>query len=277
MGEKTGISWTDSTMNAIRGCTPVSDGCTNCYAASQALRFSGPGLPYEGLAQRGRDDQAEWTGVVKLIPEKLRDPLRWQRPRRIFVNSMSDLFHPGVPRDFVDQHFATFALAERHQFQILTKRPLRMARYLNDPNTPSRVSRHMDYLHETNTIKGPRYVYPRWPLPNVWVGTSVEDNRVIERVRHLRDCTAAVRFLSCEPLIGPLPNLNLDGIQWVIAGGESGPNHRPIEADWVRDLRDQCATAGVSFFFKQWGGPTPKSGGKALDGREWCDFPQVAA
>jgi protein gp37 len=242
MGDKSAIESTDATWNPVTGCTEVSAGCDHCYARTLAERLQKMGNP------KYRDGFA-----VRLHESALYLPLRWEKPRRVFVNSMSDAFHVDVPRDFLDTMFTVMLMSPRHTFQVLTKRPQRAANYLNQ--------------------RGERYAVQPWPIRNVWIGTSVEDARVVHRIRALRRAPAAVRFLSLEPLLGPLPNLPLDGIGWVIAGGESGRGHRPIEADWVRDIRDQCQRAGVPFFFKQWGGLTPKSGGRLLDGREWSEFP----
>ncbi|HEY8598090.1 MAG TPA: phage Gp37/Gp68 family protein [Thermomicrobiales bacterium] len=238
MGDKSGIEWTDATWNPVTGCTAISAGCDHCYAETLSLR-----LQHMGVAKY----QNGFT--VTLHPSTLKHPLHWRAPRRVFVNSMSDLFHAQVPRDFVRQVWEVMRACPQHTFQILTKRPERMARFTADNPTP----------------------------PNVWLGTSVEDSRVIRRIDFLRDCRADVRFLSCEPLIGPLPDLDLAGIHWVIVGGESGLGHRPIDAAWVRDIRDQCTHAGVPFFFKQWGGRTPKVGGRELDGITWDQFPSASA
>jgi protein gp37 len=228
---------------------------------------------------------------VKLHAGRLDAPLRWAKPRRIFVNSMSDLFHELVPFEFVDKVFAVMALAERHTFQILTKRPERMAEYMNGERraTVTAAIAAMDVRHipsravrdRQESIKGWHEIGPpygrdlrEWPLSNVWLGTSVEDDRVRRRVDHLRSVPAAVRFLSCEPLIGPL-HLDLADIHWVIVGGESGRGHRAIDAQWVRDIRTQAKAAGAAFFFKQWGGIKPKAGGRELDGRTYDEMPQV--
>jgi protein gp37 len=238
----TGIEWTDETWNPVTGCSKVSPGCANCYAETLALtRLAGkagyPGLPWT---------PANAEQNVSLRPERLRKPLSWREPRMVFVNSMSDLFHELVPWDYIDRVFDVMEEAERHTFQVLTKRPERMKALAR-------------------------------PVPsNVWLGTSIENDRWTVRADHLRETPECVRFLSCEPLLGPLPSLNLDGIQWVIVGGESGEGHRPIRAEWVRDLRDRCTDAGVSFFFKQWGGIRPKSGGRTLDGRTWDEMPRQA-
>jgi len=278
---KTAIEWTDATWNPVTGCSKVSEGCRNCYAAQLAPRLAAMGQThaYTDLPWTKRNAKEN----VKLHPDRLGQPLRWAKPRRIFVNSMSDLFHELVPFEFVDQVFAVMALAPQHTFQVLTKRPERMAEYTQrgprwwsllwsmlDTDTGwaenifgSGKVRHRIWLDEHA---------PPWPLPNVWLGTSIEDNRVRGRVDHLRRVTATVRFLSCEPLIGPL-DLDLEGIHWVIVGGESGHGHRPIEEQWVKDIRSQTEATGAAFFFKQWGGIKPKAGGRTLDGRTYDEMP----
>jgi protein gp37 len=238
MGDKSAIEWTDATWNPVTGCTKVSRGCDNCYAERFSERFRGvPGHPFE-------------TGFdLTLRSERLAQPLNWKRPRMIFVNSMSDLFHKDIPRPFVDQVFDTMERAHWHVFQILTKRSSLMAKYLQA-----------------------RYGGGRGPQ-QVWCGVSVEDAQAKSRIAHLRSAPAGIRFLSLEPLLGALGDLNLTGIDWVIVGGESGPGARPMDADWVRQIRDQCLRQGVAFFFKQWGGIRPKAGGRALDDREWSQLP----
>lgn len=265
--DNTRIEWTDATWNPTTGCSKVSDGCRFCYAEAVSHRFGHTSKP--------------WTAPhavekVALHPDRLDQPLRWRKSRRIFVDSMSDLFHEQVPDDFIEEVFAVMARAERHTFQILTKRPKRMRDFLVSPQRS-------------------RWLSMRLPLSNVWLGTSVEDQRVAdERIGALVQTPAAIRFLSCEPLIGPLslegfliPWFAADdpryyepggrGVDWVIVGGESGPNHRPIEERWVRGLRDECQEAGVAFFFKQWGGRTPKAGGRLLDGVTWDEMPAVTS
>lgn len=238
MSEISAIEWTDSTWNPVRGCTKVSPGCKHCYALTFAERWRGvPGHPYE----QGFD--------LRLVPEKLEEPLRWKTPRRIFVNSMSDLFHDEVPLPYIRRVFAVMQKTPWHTFQVLTKRAERLAELA--PRLP-------------------------WPV-NVWQGVSIETARYLPRIDSLRRVPAAVRFLSLEPLLGPLPAIPFDGISWVIVGGESGRGHRPIDPDWVREIRDQCLDAGVPFFFKQWGGKTPKAGGRLLDGDEWNQMPGLAA
>ncbi|MBV8202547.1 MAG: phage Gp37/Gp68 family protein [Acidobacteria bacterium] len=234
MAEISSIEWTDSTWNPVRGCTKVSPGCKHCYAQTFAERWRGiPGHPYE----QGFD--------LRLVPEKLEEPLRWKSPRRVFVNSMSDLFHEAVPEDYIRRVFEVMGAAHWHTFQVLTKRAERLAALA--PHLP-------------------------WP-ENVWQGVSVESERYLPRIASLQRVDAAVRFLSLAPLLEPLPRLHLDGISWVIVGGESGLQHRLIEVEWVRAIRDQCVRKGVAFFFKQWGGRTPKAGGRRLDGKEWNQMP----
>lgn len=303
---ETGIEWTDATWNPIRGCSRVSEGCRNCYAERVAARFSGPGMPYEGLARDGR-----WTGKVRLIEELMEAPRRWKRPRRVFVNSMSDLFHEDLDAATIGRIFNVMALAPQHTFQVLTKRPERMRQV---------VGEYVEtFLHGT-------------PLQNVWLGVSVEDQKTAdERIPLLLQTPSAVRFVSAEPLLGPvdvkrfmdgsfthtddddcatvrtkLPPVTwrpLYGIDWVIVGGESGPEARPMHPAWALSLRDQCQAAGVSFFFKQWGewADCPRGGlsarikivqdpatgavarmarvgkratGRLLAGREWNEFPK---
>lgn len=238
MADGSAIEWTDATWNPVTGCTKISRGCDNCYAERLAERFRGvAGHPFSS----GFD--------LTLRPERLAQPLTWRRPRMIFVNSMSDLFHKEVPTSFIDQVFDTMERATWHTFQILTKRSSLMRDYL---------------LSRYGNERGPTHI---------WCGVSIEDGRAKSRVKHLRAAPSGVRFLSVEPLIGPIGMIDLVGIDWVIAGGESGPAARPVQPDWVREVRDQCIQHGVAFFFKQWGGPRPKSGGRLLDGREWNGFP----
>jgi len=280
----TAIEWTDATWNPVTGCSKVSEGCRHCYAAALAPRLA-------AMGQKGYTD-LPWTKKnapknVQMHADRLAEPLRWRKPRRVFVNSMSDLFHPLVPDEFVDKVFAIMALARRHTFQILTKRPERMAEYAGASGRAARIGEYMTFDvilggPELRDVEGDEMARWRregvpWPLPNVWLGTSVEDGRVLGRVDHLRRVPAEVRFLSCEPLIGPLDGLDLDGIHWVIVGGESGHGHRPIKARWVTDIREQTAEAGAAFFFKQWGGNTPKAGGRELDGQTWDETPEVHA
>jgi protein gp37 len=238
VADGTAIEWTNATWNPVTGCTKISAGCDHCYAERFSERFRGvAGHPFS----MGFD--------LTLRPERLYQPERWLRPRMIFVNSMSDLFHKDVPFTFVDRVFDTMERASWHSFQVLTKRSSRMR----------------DYVRR-------RYVNSGAPA-HIWLGVSVEDGTKLSRVRQLAQAPAAVRFLSIEPLIGPIGELPLDGIAWVIVGGESGPGARPTNPHWVRDIRDQCINQNIPFFFKQWGGLRPKSGGRTLDGREWNEFP----
>lgn len=240
MAGTTAIEWTDATWNPVTGCAKISAGCDHCYAERFSERFRGvPGHPFE----HGFD--------LMLRPERLLAPLSWKQPKMIFVNSMSDLFHKGVPYAFVDKVFDTMEKADWHTFQILTKRSSRMRDYVNKRYTGS-IAR-----------------------PHVWLGTSVEDGSRKSRIRHMQGVNASIKFLSVEPLIGPMGNMDLEGIDWVIVGGESGPKARPMHPDWVREVRDQCNDAGVAFFFKQWGGIRPKSGGRTLDGEEWSQLPST--
>jgi len=238
MADGTSIEWTDATWNPVTGCTKISPGCDNCYAERFSERFRDvPGHPFAS----GFD--------LTLRPERLRHPLDWRRSRRIFVNSMSDLFHKDVPRVFVDQVFDTMERANWHSYQVLTKCSSLMRRYL---------------VRRYGAQRGPRHI---------WCGVSVEDApRARTRIGHLRLAPAGVRFLSVEPLLGRLGRVDLSGIDWVILGGESGPRARPLHEDWARELRDQCLDQGVAFFFKQRGGLRPKSGGRLLDGVEWNGF-----
>ncbi|MDP3236781.1 MAG: phage Gp37/Gp68 family protein [Myxococcales bacterium] len=248
MATATSIEWTETTWNPVRGCSRVSPGCMNCYAERMAHRFSGAGLPYEGLT-RATSTGPRWTGQVRTVPELLREPLRWREPRLIFVNSMSDLFHEEVPLSFIRSVFEVMATAEHHRFQVLTKRA--------------------DRLREL----APKLVWPA----NVWMGVSVESEQFTWRIDRLRETPAAVKFLSLEPLLSALPSLQLRGIDWAIVGGESGPGARPMQPTWVRAIRDQCQGAGVSFFFKQWGGVQKKASGRLLDGREHNEMPGGAS
>ncbi len=308
------IEWTDATWNPTRGCSRVSPGCKNCYAERQAIRQKNSG--YKGLVTIVNGHPA-WTGVVRALTGKtLEDPLHWKKPRRVFVNSMSDLFHEALPDEAIDRVFAVMALCPQHTFQVLTKRPERMLAWCDRleqmaaawrPNTktgeftPSDVL-NLRWMHGTFG-RGPAFPYHPWPLPNVWLGVSVEDRKNKDRIDILRQVPAAVRFLSIEPLLEDIGQLDLIGIDWVIAGGESGPGARPAPPEWFRSVRDQCEAAGVSFFFKQHGQWSPvgnaskrkyldvpvgdgthhrmfsvgkQAAGRLLDGREWNEFPQVS-
>ena len=238
MADNSAIEWTDATWNPVTGCTKIGPGCDNCYAERFAERFRGvPGHPYEP----GFD--------LTLRPERLGQPPRWRRPRMIFVNSMSDLFHKNVPDTYVDRVFDTMEAADHHVYQVLTKRSSRLATYVNRR-------------------------YASTPAPkHIWLGVSVEDRIRSKRIAHLRRANATIRFLSVEPLLGRIGPVDLLGIDWVILGGESGPAARPMDVNWAREIRDQCVDQGVSFFFKQWGGKTSKAGGRLLDGEFHDGFP----
>ena len=234
MANNSKIEWTDSTWNVVTGCTKVSPGCKHCYAETFAERWRGvPGHPYE----QGFD--------LRLWPERLELPLKWEKPRMIFVNSMSDLFHENVSLHYIQQVFEVMNEAARHTFQILTKRSRRLLKFNGDLS---------------------------WTA-NIWQGFSVESEKYVSRIDDLRMTGANVKFLSVEPLLSPLPNLNLQGIHWLIVGGESGPGARPMKAEWALDIRDQCKKAGVPYFFKQWGGVNKKKAGRLLDGKEYNEMP----
>ena len=238
MADGTAIEWTNSTWNPVTGCTKISAGCDHCYAERFSERFRGvAGHPFSA----GFD--------LTLRPERLGHPLNWKRPRMIFVKSMSDLFHKLVPFNFVDRVFDTMESANWHTFQVLTKRSSRMRDYVRN--------RYGDFGAPAH----------------IWLGVSIEDGTKLSRVRHLAQTSVPIRFLSIEPLIGPIEKLPLDGIGWVIVGGESGPRARPMDPIWVRDIRNQCIGQNIPFFFKQWGGSRPKSGGRKLDDREWNQWP----
>lgn len=258
------IEWTDRTWNPVRGCSEVSEGCRNCYAMRQAHRFNQPGGAYEGLT-RMADRGPIWTGNIRLDESALEAPLRWKKPSRVFVNSMSDLFHESVPDDFLDRVFAVMALTPRHTYQILTKRPGRMCDYLSDLNYRKEqvgVEAELMSGFDRSATDSPANV--TWPLANVWLGVSVENQATAdERIPLLLRTPAAVRFLSVEPLLGPV-NLEWEWrartthhdeaiIDWVIVGGESGPGARPCHLDWLRSVARQCQAAGVGLFVKQWG------------------------
>ncbi len=324
MADRTGIEWTDATWNPVRGCSRVSPGCENCYAERIAARFDGPGMAYEGLINR----HGVWNGTTKLIEQALYQPLRWARPRRIFVNSMSDLFHESIPEHVIDAVFGVMAMCPQHTFQILTKRAARMVDYFRVGKARQicwgfQATGVLHRLQGGTADEACASAMDRgqhaFPLPNVWLGVSVEDQeRAAERIPLLLQTSAAVRFLSCEPLLGAIDLRRLQKpldlpvgpcgrpfarIDWVIAGGESGPGARPMHPRWARSLRNQCVAAGVAFFFKQWGEWAPATiendahtpvtfahiddagdraqvmrfgkgkAGRLLDGRTWDEFP----
>ncbi len=319
------IEWTDETWNPTVGCMKVSAGCEHCYAIRTAHRLAAIGQAnYAGLTKKLPDASLNWTGVVRMLPERLSVPIGWKKPSRIFVDSMSDLFHEDVPDEFIERVFGAMATAHWHSFQVLTKRPQRMLAWFTEryqvplidgsvgwEGRDNRVwARRGDVLDPSKdagwTVDGQVAAPWSWPLPNVWLGVSAEDQRAAdERIPLLLQTPAAVRFLSCEPLLGPIelfdtsegvlrgvavvrdggrshdgpsgPSEYFDnsysGIDWVIAGGESGPRYRPMDIDWARTLRDQCQAAGVAFHFKQHGGRTHSAGGRDLDGRTWDEYP----
>ncbi len=289
----TAIEWTDETWNPVTGCDRVSPGCDHCYALTLAKRLKAMG---QAKYQADGDPRTSGPGFgLTVHPDVLDQPLRWRRPRRVFVNSMSDLFHPDVPDEFIGRVWDVMARTPQHTYQVLTKRSQRIARALGPAGCGFYAA------------EGP----VPCPQPNVWLGTSIETDRYTFRADHLRNTPAAVRFLSLEPLLGPLPSLDLTGIDWVIVGGESGPGARPMHPDWVRDIRDRCQAAGVAYFFKQWGEyrplidylsdgggcPVPfvelstpdgsrreemarigkKAAGRTLDGRTWDEMPGGAS
>jgi protein gp37 len=313
MGQ-TKIEWTDRTWNPTRGCSRVSEGCRNCYAERMASRFSDEGHAFEGIAIR-TPSGPRWTGKVELIESKLSEPLHWKKPQRVFVNSMSDLFHEALSHEAIIEVFAVMALAAWHTFQILTKRPERMFRILNSPAFLECVEDRQASLSRSH---GGVPIGIDKPLPNVWLGVSVEDQATADaRTPLLLQTPAAIRFVSYEPALGPVDFSNyvyqcyqpvkdfprerpakFPALNWIIAGGESGPGARPAHPDWFRSARDQCKAAGVAFFFKQWGEWLPdtqnpvmvalesmiigngainvgkKKAGALLDGREWKEFPK---
>jgi protein gp37 len=255
LSDKSAIEWTEATWNPVTGCDRVSEGCDHCYAQTLAKRLKAMG---SRRYQRDGDPRTSGPGFgITLHRDQLTLPMRWRAPRTVFVNSMSDLFHDEVPLDFIADVFRTMRTTPHHTYQVLTKRPGRMSSLLTRWQAPSKLA----------DLVG---------LPNVWLGTSVENQRWAGvRIPKLIETPAAVRFLSCEPLLGPVDlGPALPQLDWVIVGGESGPGRRPMDPDWARSLRDQCEAAGVPYFFKQWGGRTPKAGGRELDGRTWDEMPE---
>lgn len=246
MAGNSSIEWTDSTWNPIRGCSRVSPGCQHCYAEEIAYHFSGEGLPYHGLARK-TPKGAQWTNKTMIVEHVMDQPIRWRKPLNIFVNSMSDMFHKGISEADILRIYNTMCVADHHNFQILTKRSERLAE-----------------------------LAPRLPWQkNIWIGVSVENADYLHRLDDLRTVPTDNRFVSAEPLLGPLGDMNLDCIAWVIAGGESGKGCRPCEADWFREIRDLCSYTGTMFHFKQWGGYPKKDFGRELDGRTHDDVPAL--
>ncbi|MGZ8363938.1 MAG: DUF5131 family protein [Caulobacteraceae bacterium] len=246
----TTIEWTDATWNPVAGCTVITPGCTNCYAMRMAARLDAMGVAkYAGLTRKS-GKRYVWTGRVSLDEGALEAPRSWRKPRMIFVNSMSDLFHEAVPEDFIVRVWKVMQETPQHTYQVLTKRPERMRAVVSECQLPK--------------------------LPNVWLGTSVEDAAVLSRLDELRAVPAAVRFISFEPLIGSVAGADLTDIHWAIVGGESGPRSRPMEAEWVEEIRLRCIAAETAFFFKQWGGKNKKAAGRLLHGQEWNELPEIA-
>lgn len=247
---ETSIEWTDATWNPVAGCTILTAGCTNCYAMRMAARLEAMGTEKYAGTTRKSGGRAKWTGKIVLDNHALEVPYTWSRARRVFVNSMSDLFHDEVPESFIRKVWITMAATPRHTYQILTKRPERMAEILNGD-------------------------FPI--LPNVWLGTSVEDGRVVGRLDELRRVPAAIRFVSFEPLIGSVAGAELDDIHWAIVGGESGPQARAMDPVWVDEIESACRKSGAAFFFKQWGGRNKKAAGREYRGRTWDAYPEARA
>ncbi|KRR21882.1 DUF5131 family protein [Bradyrhizobium retamae] len=244
---ETSIEWTDATWNPVAGCTVLTAGCTNCYAMRMAARLESMGAAkYRGLTRKS-GKRAVWTGKIRLDEKSLEVPKSWSKPRKVFVNSMSDLFHEGVPVEFIAKVWEVMKNTPRHTYQILTKRPERMADVLS--------------------------ASPFDILPNVWLGTSVEDGRVLDRIDALRHVPAAIRFVSLEPLIGSVAAGDLNGIHWAIVGGESGPRAREMNPLWVDEIEAMCRRYGTAFFFKQWGGKNKKATGRLLHGRTFDEMP----
>lgn len=248
MGDKSRIEWTEATWNPVAGCSVISPGCKNCYAMRMADRLAAMGQSkYVGLTRRS-GGRAKWNSNINIDERSLMIPYNWRHGRMIFVNSMADLFHEGVPVDFIKRVFSVMHDCPQHVFQVLTKRSAR----LRD------LSPELDWV------------------PNIWMGVSVEDVDFVYRIDHLRSSGAAVKFISFEPLLSDLGEIDLAGMNWAIAGGESGPGARPMHPDWVRSIRDQCIRSGVAFYFKQWGGVSKKRAGRHLDGRTWDEYPNTA-
>ncbi|PBC02482.1 DUF5131 family protein [Mesorhizobium sp. WSM3860] len=244
---QTSIEWTDTTWNPVAGCSIESDGCKFCYAMRMAGRLEAMGVEkYQGLTRK-TGGRRKWNGNIRLDWKSLNAPLNWKKPRRVFVNSMSDLFHPAVSAEFVREVWRIMGETPRHTYQILTKRPARMAEVLISTQLPV--------------------------LANVWLGTSVEDKRVASRLDELRNAPGATRFVSFEPLIGSVAGVSLKNIDWAIVGGESGPGARPMDAFWVDEIESMCRVSGTAFFFKQWGGRNKKTTGRLLNGRTFDEMP----
>ncbi|WP_083951359.1 DUF5131 family protein [Sphingobium abikonense] len=249
MTQMSKIEWTDVTWNPVAGCTVATAGCTNCYAMRMAARLEAMGVEkYQGLTRKS-GDRYVWTGKVVTDDNALSAPLKWRSPRTVFVNSMSDMFHPAVPIDFIAKVWAVMQATPQHTYQVLTKRPEHMREVLSMPEFPI--------------------------LSNVWIGTSVEDSAVLDRIDSLRATPGAIRFISFEPLIGSVAAADLTSIDWAIVGGESGPRARPMPEEWVEEIEDLCREVGTAFFFKQWGGRNKKLTGRTFKGRTYDEMPNV--
>jgi protein gp37 len=280
------IEWCERSWNPIRGCTRISPGCGGpgphggCYAEAIAARFSDAGQPFHGFAERTRSGP-RWTGRVELIEDRLLLPLQWRTPARIFVNSASDVFHDAVTDEMLDRIFAVMACCPQHTFMVLTKRAARMRGYASMFETPGRAGRVLHSIAATSKHKNAFSLWRAqdrlidWPLPNLMLGVSVEDQpRADERIPPLLDTPAAVRFISYEPALGRV-GFDLTGINWMVCGAESGPHARPCDLDWIRSARDQCVSAGTAFFFKQTALNGRKISLPELDGRQWAQFPEA--
>jgi protein gp37 len=243
------IEWTDATWNPVSGCLMISPGCTNCYAMRMAGRLQAMGHPSYEMSTRKSGGRPVWTGKINLVESSLEIPKKWKKPRKIFVNSMSDLFQDGVPEDFIVRVWDVMLQADQHVYQILTKRPDRMQQIIKDFDLP--------------------------PRSHIWIGTSVENSDYANRIELLRNTPAGVRFVSFEPLIGPVGAVDMESIHWAIVGGESGPGARDIKPIWIDEIKRLCRKSGTAFFFKQWGGTNKKVTGRHFRGRTWDEFPQV--
>jgi protein gp37 len=282
MGDRTNISWSDATWNPIRGCSRVSMGCVHCYAETIAARFSKPGQAYDGLT----DKNGRWNGQIMVVEKHMLDPIRWREPRKIFVNSMSDLFHENIADEVIDRVYAVMAAARRHTFQILTKRPARMLEYMT--STANGAKREMHVQSSLAQLCRGRSALGQllcaWPPRNVWLGVSTEDQKTAdERIPLLLQTPAAVRWISAEPLLGPIELVPFlgerpGGLDWVVVGGESGPGHRPMEPWWLSAIATECFAWSVPLFVKQDSGSKPGKQGQLSDDL-WAfkDFPKVAA
>lgn len=246
---ETAIEWTDATWNPVAGCTIITAGCSNCYAMRMAARLEAMQVEkYYGLTRKS-GGRSVWTGVVRLDETALSAPLGWKRPRKIFVNSMSDLFHEAVPEEFIERVWRVMARTPQHTFQILTKRPERMAKVLRQTKFST--------------------------LPNVWLGTSIENDSVLDRLDYLRAAPSKIRFVSFEPLIGSVAKAELKDIHWAIVGGESGPKARDMEPEWLDEIYELCEKSNIAFFFKQWGGRNKKATGRRYRDRTWDALPDL--